>query len=66
VEVLDELGYRYEMAQTLNRAGDTFLNAGDSDAARDSWQRGAEVLDELHHPEAEQVRAKLRDLRARP
>jgi Tfp pilus assembly protein PilF len=53
------LGDRYQEADTLGNLGDTHLATGDSHAARDAWQRALAILDELDHPEAEQVRDKL-------
>jgi DNA-binding SARP family transcriptional activator/Tfp pilus assembly protein PilF len=59
-----ELGDRYNQADTLTRLGDTYHAAGDPRAARDAWQQALAILDDLDHPDASQVRAKLRDLGA--
>jgi tetratricopeptide (TPR) repeat protein len=53
------LGDRYQEADTLGNLGDVHLAAGEPLAARDAWQRALAILDELDHPDAEQVRAKL-------
>jgi tetratricopeptide (TPR) repeat protein len=58
------LGDRYQEAETLGNLGDTHLATGEVDAARDAWQQALTILDELSHPDAEQVRAKLAALAA--
>jgi tetratricopeptide (TPR) repeat protein/transcriptional regulator with XRE-family HTH domain len=54
-----EHGDRLNEAETLVRLGDTHQAAGDGAAARDAWQQAAKILDELDHPDTDQVRAKL-------
>jgi DNA-binding SARP family transcriptional activator len=54
-----DLGDRYGEANTLNHLGDTFLAAGDPDAARGEWRTAAEILTALDHPDADEVSAKL-------
>jgi tetratricopeptide (TPR) repeat protein len=56
------LGDRYQAATTLARIGDTQVAAGDHTAARETWLRALTALEELHHPDADVVRAKLQDL----
>ena len=56
------LGDRYQEAETLGNLGDTHFAMGDSHAAYADWQQALTILDELNHPEAEQVRAKLATL----
>ena len=46
-------------AETLDRLGDTHQAIGDTKAARHAWQQALAVLDQLRHPEADNVRAKL-------
>ena len=46
-------------ADTLTRLGDTHHAAGGLHSARDAWQHAATILDQLDHPDAGQVRAKL-------
>jgi len=46
-------------ATALIHLGDTHHAAGDPDAARDPWQQARSILDNLHHPDADQVRSKL-------
>jgi DNA-binding SARP family transcriptional activator/tetratricopeptide (TPR) repeat protein len=50
---------RYDMAATLTRIGDAHRQAADRTAAVLSWQRALTVLDEIGHPDADEVRDKL-------
>jgi hypothetical protein len=54
-----DLGDRYDEAATLTNLGDTHHAAGNPDAARDAWQHALTILDDLDHPDADQVRTKL-------
>jgi tetratricopeptide (TPR) repeat protein len=58
------LGDRYQEADTLGNLGDSHFAMGDSRAARGAWQQALTILDELNHPDAEQVRARLATLRS--
>ena len=49
----------YEQSQTLVHLGDAEHATGDLAAARHAWLRALSLLEELDHPEAEQVRARL-------
>jgi tetratricopeptide (TPR) repeat protein/transcriptional regulator with XRE-family HTH domain len=60
-----ESGDRLNEAATLTHLGDTHQAVGDPGRARDAWQQALDILEELHHPDAEEVRAKLADA-ARP
>jgi tetratricopeptide (TPR) repeat protein len=60
IDLYAQLGIRYYEAVALMHLGDTHDATGDLDKARTSWQRALATLDELQHPEADQVRAKLR------
>jgi len=42
--------------------GDTYLAAGDSGAAGTAWRKALAILDDLGHPDAARVRAKLKTL----
>jgi len=53
---------RYGAAATLTRLGDTHHAAGDLDAARDAWEQAQAIFEDLRHPDAEQVRHKLKAL----
>lgn len=54
-----ELGDRSNEAEILFHLGDAHDAAGNSGQARDAWQHALDILDDLHHPDAGQVRAKL-------
>ena len=60
--LLRTIRYRWEEACTLSRLGDTQHAAGDDDAARDAWEQAQALFDDLQHPDAEQVRRKLKAL----
>jgi tetratricopeptide (TPR) repeat protein len=62
VHLFRESGDRYYEAQTLAHLGDTRQAAGDLRQARAAWQQAVDIFDDLEHPDAGQVRAKLRDL----
>jgi hypothetical protein len=49
-------------AITLPHLGDIHRAMGNRHAAHDAWQQALTILDDLHHPDAEQVRAKLAGL----
>jgi tetratricopeptide (TPR) repeat protein len=57
-----DLGDRYHEADTLTNLGDTHHSTGRHHAAHDAWQQALIILDDLDHPNAEQVRAKLAGL----
>jgi tetratricopeptide (TPR) repeat protein/DNA-binding XRE family transcriptional regulator len=54
-----ESGARVFEADTLTRLGDTRHAAGELAQAREAWQQALAILEDLHHPDAGQVRAKL-------
>jgi tetratricopeptide (TPR) repeat protein/transcriptional regulator with XRE-family HTH domain len=54
-----ELGFRQGEAETLAHLGDIRHAAGELPQAREAWQQALAIFDDLHHPEASQVRAKL-------
>jgi DNA-binding SARP family transcriptional activator/tetratricopeptide (TPR) repeat protein len=64
VDPYRDLGDLGSQAQALTRIGDTHHAAGSPGAARDAWQQALAIFDELGHPSASQVRAKLGDLGA--
>jgi tetratricopeptide (TPR) repeat protein len=59
LELHRDLGDRHSEAEALDHLGDTQHAAGDLAAARGSWQQAVDVLTELAHPDAAEVRAKL-------
>jgi tetratricopeptide (TPR) repeat protein len=56
-----DLGDRVNEAETLTNLGDTRHADGDQQQAQDAWQQALDILDDLHHPDAGHVRAKLAD-----
>lgn len=54
-----ESGDRVHEAQALTHLGDTRQAAGQLPQAREAWQQALAILDDLEHPDAGQVRAKL-------
>ena len=54
------LGHRWGEAGAVARLGDAHHAADDAEAADDAWRRAVAILDELGHPDADKVRAKLR------
>jgi tetratricopeptide (TPR) repeat protein/transcriptional regulator with XRE-family HTH domain len=57
-----EAGARLYEAATLTHLGDTRHAAGEPDRGRDAWQQALAILEDLQHPDADQVRAKLAGL----
>ncbi len=59
LELFRELDDRYYEADTLGHIGDTHDVAGDHAAADAAWRQALDILDQLGHPDAAKVRAKL-------
>ena len=59
LDIARELGYRYQQAEALNHLGDAQHATGNLETARTAWREALAILDNLCHPRAEQVRAKL-------
>jgi tetratricopeptide (TPR) repeat protein len=60
-----QLGDRFYEAEVLGRLGDVRAAAGDQAEARQVWEQACGILDDLNHPAAGQIRAKLAQLGAR-
>jgi hypothetical protein len=59
---LNEHGDPVQLGQpTPARLGDTHLAAARPDEAHEVWQQALAILEELDHPDADEVRARLRD-----
>lgn len=58
-QLREEEGERHAHARTLNRLGDVHHEAGEYDAAGASWRQALAILNDLDHPDADLVRAKL-------
>jgi len=54
-----EIGDLPAEATSLTHLGDMYHAAGDPRQARDAWQQALDILDGLHQPDAEEIRAKL-------
>jgi transcriptional regulator with XRE-family HTH domain/tetratricopeptide (TPR) repeat protein len=60
-----ELGDRRLEADTLTHLGDTRQAVGDLPQARETWRQALAILDDIQHPDADEVRAKLDAAEAR-
>lgn len=65
VSELVKLGARLRVARTLRRVADSHAASGNPGAAGDAWEQALTILESLGHPDADDVRSKLGDLRAR-
>jgi tetratricopeptide (TPR) repeat protein/transcriptional regulator with XRE-family HTH domain len=54
-----EAGERFFEAETLTHLGDTRHAAGELAQARHAWRQALAILEDIQHPDAAQVRAKL-------
>jgi tetratricopeptide (TPR) repeat protein/transcriptional regulator with XRE-family HTH domain len=54
-----EVGYRYLEAQALAHLGDARQAVGELVQAEEDLQQALAILEDLHHPDAEEVRTKL-------
>ncbi len=59
IVIAREAGARFYEAEALIHLGDTHQDAGDLDRAGEAWRQARAILDDLQHPDAGQVRAKL-------
>jgi DNA-binding SARP family transcriptional activator len=59
-----ENGSRWGAAETLGHLGDAHRAAGRPAEARTAWEEALAILDDLGHPDASQIRAKLQELAA--
>jgi DNA-binding SARP family transcriptional activator/Tfp pilus assembly protein PilF len=59
LDLYREFEDRYNEADTLGSLGDTLAADGDVDSASTAWQAGLTILDDLDHPDADILRAKL-------
>jgi tetratricopeptide (TPR) repeat protein/transcriptional regulator with XRE-family HTH domain len=57
--IFRELADRFNEASVLTHLGDARLVAGDPQQARRAWRLSLDILDDLRHPDADQVRARL-------
>ena len=61
LDLYSEIGHHCGYAETLGRLGDAHQAAGDLGKARTAWKDALAILDDLHHPDAVRIRAKLSD-----
>jgi len=61
VNMYDELGDRYNVADTLVALGDAYQAFRDSESARIAWRRALTILEQLDHPRADGVRARMHE-----
>ena len=61
VGVAVELGDHHLEAVALTRLGDLHHGNGNAAAADEAWHQALAILDELAHPDAAKIRAKLTD-----
>ncbi len=59
IEGFVKLGDRWLQANTLTHLGDAQFAAGDRASAAEAWRQALVIMEELQHPEVNQVRAKL-------
>jgi DNA-binding SARP family transcriptional activator/tetratricopeptide (TPR) repeat protein len=57
--IFQAVGDRWGEADTLTSLGDIRRAAADLPQAREAWQQALDILDDLQHPDAAKVRAKL-------
>ena len=54
-----EVGDRWNEAEVLTHLGDTRRAAGELPQAREVWQQALAIFEDIQHPDADEVRAKL-------
>jgi tetratricopeptide (TPR) repeat protein/DNA-binding XRE family transcriptional regulator len=62
LSIVRELGERFPETEILTHLGDTHLAVGRAQAAEDAWRQALEILDDLEHPNASRIRAKLSEI----
>jgi DNA-binding SARP family transcriptional activator/tetratricopeptide (TPR) repeat protein len=62
VGLFRESGYLFGEALVLTSLGDSHLAVDDRAAARSAWQQAFDIYDQLGHPDADEVRARLTKL----
>jgi DNA-binding SARP family transcriptional activator/tetratricopeptide (TPR) repeat protein len=60
ISLTTQADHRYGQALTLFALGDTYDATGDDANARATWQRALDALGDMTHPDADRVRARLR------
>jgi len=62
IEAYREISASFGEGNSLAALGDALLAEGDPEAAAAAWRQAIAILDQLTHPLADQVRARLRDV----
>jgi tetratricopeptide (TPR) repeat protein len=57
-----DIGTRFYLADSLASLGDAHQSTGNLRAARQAWSEALAILEGLHHPHADEVRARLESL----
>jgi transcriptional regulator with XRE-family HTH domain/tetratricopeptide (TPR) repeat protein len=55
-------GTRFDLAKSLTHLGETRRSTGDLPAAGQAWAEALAILEDMHHPDAAEVRASLESL----
>jgi DNA-binding SARP family transcriptional activator len=63
IGLTEQADHRYGQVLSLFGLGDTYDSGGDEENARATWQRALDVLGDMAHPDADRVRARLRQPR---
>jgi tetratricopeptide (TPR) repeat protein len=63
LDLFRSLGDRYRIADVLVHLGDSHLAAGDPGRARRAWREALGIIEDLDHPDAGAVHARLRPMR---
>jgi hypothetical protein len=61
VDLYRELGDHHSAASQLTKLGDTYNAIGDTASAQDAWGQALSLLEQLGHPDVEEIRARLRE-----
>jgi tetratricopeptide (TPR) repeat protein len=59
LEFCQEVGHRRNQAEVLDHLAETQQASGDTAAARESWRQALGILNDLNHPDADRIRARL-------
>jgi tetratricopeptide (TPR) repeat protein/transcriptional regulator with XRE-family HTH domain len=59
ISLLQEAGDRFSEATALTHLGDNCQTTGELSQTQDAWRQALAILDDLQHPDADKIRAKL-------
>ncbi|WBB58541.1 BTAD domain-containing putative transcriptional regulator [Streptomyces sp. WMMC500] len=62
LDVHRDVGNRWVEGGTLDHLGDVLLDTGDPEGAHTTWRQALAAFEAIDHPDAEEIRRKLRDL----